>query len=243
MSDLDYLRQIERDGQRFADALRDGPLDAAVAACPGWTLRDLAGHIGWVQRWATAVVQSGGPIDQTKLPDLAPGEDAVEYFASGCAALVGTLAAAELDAPTWHLWRNEKVVGAWLRRQCHELALHRWDAEAAVGLAPGFDAALASDGIDEYFDIIIPRKIDRDGNSLPTGSLHVHCTDVHGEWMIRVDHDSYVVTREHAKGDVAWRGPAVELLLVLWGRAERSDAQQVFGDQALLDAWLALGGS
>ncbi len=134
-------------------------------------------------------------------------------------------------------------MGAWRRRQCHELGLHRWDAEQAVGLSPPFDGALASDGIDEYFNVIIPRKIDRDGISLPAGTLHVHCTDVHGEWLVKVTGDSYEVASEHAKGDVAWRGPAAELLLTLWGRAERSPAQQIFGDEALLDAWLDLGGS
>jgi len=243
MTDIDYLRQLESDGQRFADALRMGPLRAPVAACPGWTVRDLAGHMGWVQRWADGVIKSGGAIDQSALPELTADDDPVEYFVLGCAALVETLATADLAAPTWLLWRTEKVVGAWLRRQCHELALHRWDAEQAVGLSPPFDGALASDGIDEYFDIVIPRKIDRDGISLPTGSLHVHCTDVHGEWLVKATDDSYELTREHAKGDVAWRGPAAALLLALWGRAERAPAQQVFGDEALLDAWLALGGS
>ena len=43
-----------------------------------------------------------------------------------------------------------------------------------------------------------------------------------------------VVTREHAKGDVAARGTASDLLLFLWGRVPAT-ALEVFGDAALLD--------
>jgi hypothetical protein len=38
-----------------------------------------------------------------------------------------------------------------------------------------------------------------------------------------------VVTREHAKGDVAARGSASDLLRFLWGRAA-ADQLEVFGD-------------
>ena len=43
------------------------------------------------------------------------------------------------------------------------------------------------------------------------------------------------VTREHAKGDVAVRGPAVNILRYMWGR-ERENVD-VFGDEGLADAW------
>ena len=53
---------------------------------------------------------------------------------------------------------------------------------------------------------------------------------------MRLAPDGVVVTREHAKGDVAARGPASDLLLLVWGR-DRPDAVDVFGDAALLDRW------
>ena len=46
--------------------------------------------------------------------------------------------------------------------------------------------------------------------------------------------DSAVITREHAKGDVAVRGGASDLLLFLWHRIP-ADRLEVFGDPALLD--------
>jgi hypothetical protein len=46
------------------------------------------------------------------------------------------------------------------------------------------------------------------------------------------------VEHAHAKGDVAVRGTASDLLLLLWNRAG-SDRFQVFGDAGLLDRWRA----
>jgi predicted lipid carrier protein YhbT len=51
--------------------------------------------------------------------------------------------------------------------------------------------------------------------------------------------DGLVVTREHAKGDVAARGTASDLLLFLYGRID-ADGLDVFGDAALLARWREL---
>ena len=48
----------------------------------------------------------------------------------------------------------------------------------------------------------------------------------------------FEVTEEHAKGDAAVRGKAVQLLLFLWGRGR--DGCEVFGDESVADAWAAL---
>ena len=48
------------------------------------------------------------------------------------------------------------------------------------------------------------------------------------------------VDRGHGRGDVALRGPAARLLLVLLRRVPPDDPQvQVVGDAALLTRWLA----
>jgi len=70
-------------------------------------------------------------------------------------------------------------------------------------------------------------------------SIHLHCTDGDGEWLVRLGADAVVVTREHAKGDVALRAPASELLLFLWGRRDAS-AGEVFGDASVLERWQQL---
>jgi uncharacterized protein (TIGR03083 family) len=138
---------------------------------------------------------------------------------------------------------EHRTVSVWTRRQTHETSLHRWDAEAAAGAPRQIDAALASDGIDEYFGVVLPRLVDRDGLELPTSSLHVHCTDTEGEWTVEAVDGALRVDRAHRKGDAALRGTAEHLLLRLWGRGVPEGAVEVVGDAAAAASWLELGGT
>jgi hypothetical protein len=99
------------------------------------------------------------------------------------------------------------------------------------------DPAAASDGIDEFLIRFVESSRAGEPASIG-GSVHVHCTDTSGEWMLREVDGRPVATREHAKGDVAARGPARDLLLVLWGR-QPAASLDVLGDPAVLDRFLA----
>ena len=58
--------------------------------------------------------------------------------------------------------------------------------------------------------------------------------DTAGEWLVRLDAEGIHLTREHAKGDVAVRGPASDVLLVLMGRKTMA-ATDVFGEAPLFE--------
>jgi hypothetical protein len=104
-------------------------------------------------------------------------------------------------------------------------------------LPDDLDPAAASDGIDAFLTRFVESS--RAGEPPPIGgSVHVHCTDTAGEWMLREVDGRPVATREHAKGDVAARGPARDLLLVLTGRQPVASLD-VLGDPAVLDRFLA----
>jgi len=128
----------------------------------------------------------------------------------------------------------------WIRRQAHEAVVHAWDLQHAVGEPDAIDAAVAADGIDEILTVLlIPRLVDTSGFAADGESIHVHTTDVDGEWLLQVAPDRIDVTREHAKGDVALRGPAAEVLLVLWGRLPvAGSAAELFGSAELLERFL-----
>jgi predicted lipid carrier protein YhbT len=80
----------------------------------------------------------------------------------------------------------------------------------------------------------------RRGVTLPSGSLHLHRSDGDGEWMVTFSATGVDVAREHAKGDVAVRAPASELLLLLWNRRRPDDlGGEVFGDVAVVARWQA----
>ena len=116
--------------------------------------------------------------------------------------------------------------------------MHRWDGQLASGVAEPIDRELAVDGIDEFFELI---PFWRQASTLngEGQSIHLHATDGDGEWLIRLAAGGVLVTQEHAKGDVAMRATASDLLLFLYGRRDRSTAE-VFGDESLLDHWQRL---
>jgi len=69
-------------------------------------------------------------------------------------------------------------------------------------------------------------------------SVHLHCTDTDGEWLItRLDADGIEFRREHAKGDVAVRGRADDLLLWLWRRAD--SGVEILGDASVAERFRA----
>lgn len=243
LAPLDHPSLLRRELDQFVAALRRGPLTASIVACPGWDLHQLGAHLAFIHRWAAAALLTAAAPPRGEIPE-APADPAAlaDWIAAGGEALLDAIARVPPDAPTWHPFPAPLVAGVWPRRQLHELVVHRWDAQDAIGDAQPIDPAVASDGIDEYFSMMLQRRVVRDGGELPRSSLHVHCTDTPGEWLVTSDGHEFVLRREHAKGDAALRGPAESLLLALWGRRHGAPAIDVVGDAAVADEWLALGG-
>jgi hypothetical protein len=66
----------------------------------------------------------------------------------------------------------------------------------------------------------------------------IHCTNVAGEWLLTPgDGLEMIATREHAKGSVALRGSAEDLLLVLWRRSPL-DIIEVIGNELVAERFL-----
>jgi uncharacterized protein (TIGR03083 family) len=233
------LRRVAADGRAFVAAARRDPA-APVPSCPGWTVHELVGHVGRVHTWATQVVRSRSrePIASRLFPE-GPADPGlrIDWAAERHAELVDALQGLDEDEPIWVRVPGGDGTGRfWLRRQAHELALHRWDAESATGEAQPLDAELSVDGLDELLALFLPQRA-TSATLVSTGaSLHVHCTDRDGEWLVRFGPDGATTSTEHAKADVAVRGSAADLYLVLWNRVSR-DRVEVFGDASLLDRW------
>jgi hypothetical protein len=146
--------------------------------------------------------------------------------------LLGALTDVDPSTPVW-TWAARKDVGFIQRHQVQEAAVHRVDMELATAKPPTpIDAALAADSIDELLEVSLPFAL-RDV-TLP-GSVHVHCTDTEGEWIIRADGS---VEPIHAKGDVALRGSASDLLLTLYRRLPLSTLD-VIGDSSVAEELLS----
>lgn len=243
----DYLAHVRGATARIAAAVESGPLDAPVAACPDWDLRALAAHIGSVHRWAeraaaTAARPEGG-LDRDPPAD-ADATGLSRWLRSGAAKLVATLRILDPAAPTWHPFPVERVAAVWPRRQAHETVIHAWDAEAAIAMTPRpIDRPLAVDGIEEYFEIAVPRLVDRDGVTIPSGTLAIHCTDTGQGWLVAARDDAVSIERiDDAEADATLAGSAAGVLGRFWNRPFDDADVAIEGDEAVAAAWLTLPG-
>lgn len=220
-------------------------LDLPVPTCPGWTVRQLATHVGRGHLWAAHIVttrsqQAVSPRDvpNGKMPD---GREERAAWLNGSAEAVATAVAAAGDEPVW-TFLGTRPARFWLRRRAHEVAVHLADAQLACGAEPDLPAGLAADGIGEWLEMT--PAFGGDGLRGDGETLHFHATDPDlggaGEWLVRRAPGGVITEPGHAKADVAVRGPADRLLLVLTRRLPpATPAVEVFGDGALLEHWLA----
>ena len=246
-----YCAEILSSTDTFAGLVGGADLTKTVPTCPDWTLRQLATHVGRAQRWAAEIVatRAAEPIPFREVPDGRIPDDPARH-APWLKAGAERLVVAVRQAGTDPVWTSAGPAPAsfWARRMAHETAVHRADAQLAQGGQPEFAPDLAADAIDEWLGFLSgpePGEQDPRLGALPDGAvLHVHATDDgldgDGEWLVRRDGPRVLVEHGHGKGDVAVRGPAARLLLVLLRRVPPDDPDlQVLGDSALLQSWLA----
>ncbi|MGQ0802466.1 MAG: maleylpyruvate isomerase family mycothiol-dependent enzyme [Actinomycetota bacterium] len=239
-----YCHALDAEIARMADVVRGGDLSTRVPTCPDWSLADLVEHTGIVHRWAAEMVRQLSPerLDRERMDVPVPEVSArPDWLADGATDVVAAFRGADPNASMW-AWGADKHVRFWPRRMLHETTVHRADAELALGRDPVIAADVAVEGIDELLENLPHaarfrpqvRELRGDGES-----LHFHCTDADGEWTIRLAPDGFSYERDHAKGTVAVRGAAADLLLLLYGRRAPSDDRfDRFGDDALLSRWL-----
>jgi uncharacterized protein (TIGR03083 family) len=178
-------------------------------------------------------------FEQGRTAESAP-PSTVDWFEASASSLEEALRASDPADRTWTWLPSDQSVGFWMRRMAHETTVHRWDAQLAVGEPEPIPATLAADGVDEALTVYQPRWCRPESSRPGSGeSVHFHQTDGDGEWVVRFEGEGMEVSREHARADVAVRGPASDLLLFLWHRipASRLDVQ---GDAAMLERYFEL---
>jgi uncharacterized protein (TIGR03083 family) len=239
---LDHARIIEEGSARALDALA-ADADGTVSWCGDWRVSDVVAHLGGAHLMTARIIEGRPDTDMSSRDGQDPPEDPAllaDWVAAATGALVTQLRALDPDEPCWSWYPDDQTVGFWGRRMAHETLVHRWDAERGAGIEPvPMDPAEASDGVDEMLDVFV--GLTRVLFTAPGSgeSAHVHCTDTAGEWLIRFPAPGErILTREHAKGDVAFRGTAEALLLFLWGRD--GGPVETLGDDAVASRWREL---
>lgn len=253
-----HIAALEDDGVLLADAAVTSGLTATVPTCPGWRVRDLVRHQAFIHDWARRHVAEqrselidGAEIigDGTEADILGggpPDSELVAAYRQGLAALVGTFRAADPDVRCATFLKAPSPLAFWARRQAHETAIHRFDAQAARPAGPpppndAFGPAFAADGIDELITGFAARqKTDGSGRS-----LLIRAADTGDAWRCAWPAEGRVQawrcdSRDAgtAAADCVLAGPASGIYVFLWNRCAAGDADAtVSGDPDILRGW------
>jgi uncharacterized protein (TIGR03083 family) len=229
---MDWPAIVEEQGAALGEAAAVD-LGAAVPAAPGWDVAELVRHTGQIFARTSVILQTATmerPSRRNGMLPEPPAGEPLDWYRSTLDRLVVDLRdIGDPQQPVYSFAPGHQRAGFWPRRMAQETVIHRVDAEQAVGreVRP-IEPVLAVDGIDEILTIFVP-ALGADRSPGDGRSVHLHATDIEGEWLIRFDEGRIDVTAGHAKGDAAVRGPAGELLLWLWGR-RAIDGLDTFGD-------------
>lgn len=264
MENAEYVARFHHEVRDFEAALRTAARAEAaplVPSCPGWSIADLAAHLGGVHRFVSRILRDRLqvppdtsdlalfelPAELTGWPDPAKGPhtgplhpELADWFARGAAALEGLLRESSDADPVWS-WSAERTAGFWLRVQTVEAAVHRWDAQGAIGERAPLDVELAAEAVGLHFGVLVPGW--RAMGQAPQGKgerYGFRRTDGPGAWTVSFEGDEVRVAEGAVESaEVTVSGSAADLLLFLWGRipAERMAAD---GDRETIGRFFEL---
>jgi uncharacterized protein (TIGR03083 family) len=262
-SAVDYVEHFRREVAAFETAGRvaAGPEAApAVPSCPEWVMTDLVLHLGRVHRIVARIIgerMQEPPVsgDQSWLglasewrdwlpPGRAPQRSPVpagllDWFHAGAGDLHERFRAADPGDPVWTWW-TDHTAGFWQRMQAIEAAVHRWDAENAVGQAGPIDASLATDAVGQTFQVMAPMRRARLKGAPAHGERFLfRRADGAETWSVRFEGDNVLLGTDDSHHDIQISGSASDLALFLWQRPVTSKLE-IHGDTSLLSRYFAL---
>ncbi len=236
MEIAEHIAAVGREARLLADAAKLGGLDADVPSCPDWDMRALLSHLSMIHLWAAGHVAELQPRSWGSLDELAAfwPDDAklVDWYLETNANLIYTLESAPLEMKRRMIYEAPSAVAMWARRQAHETAIHRFDAENAAGIATEFNPTLASDGIDEMFTGMAPGE----KGFAETKTISVRAADTDDQWHVTVAQDEVTTLRADLPADLTLNGNASDLYLAVWNRGDDSNIT-ISGDRNVLDHW------
>ncbi|MBB5938332.1 maleylpyruvate isomerase family mycothiol-dependent enzyme [Streptomyces zagrosensis] len=233
-----------------------------VPSCPNWSMADLVVHLGGVHRFVIRVIEDrlaeppdaatllrelpadheGWPLPGDAQPHRGPVPvSMVDHYADGAARLERLFREVHVSEPVW-TWSDDRTVGFWLRIQAIEAAVHRWDAENALGAARPVDAELAVDAVHHSLTVMAPARRAWTPD-VATGSgerYRFRQTDGAAEWTVCFDGDTVRYEEVAGPCDVELAGTASDLMLFLWQRLPADRLTEAKGDRALIDRYFTL---
>lgn len=222
---MDFPRELDTATARFAELVARSVGDEAVPACAGWTVRDLAEHLGSVHRWAAAIVLSGQRIST---PQPLSFEPLAGWYAGTAAALTSALRCVSPEEQVPNFTRMDETAAFWSRRQMHETIVHAVDAAQALGLGEAdwtVEPSIAADGVDEVLQVFFPRMTVRGKRPDIQTTIRLQATDLDQSWVISPGSDDTatpVQLHPSLAADASVTGTASDLYLGLWHRVDQA---------------------
>ncbi|HTT52604.1 MAG TPA: maleylpyruvate isomerase family mycothiol-dependent enzyme [Streptosporangiaceae bacterium] len=242
MENSRYLDCLAADFARLRAVVPAG-LTAAVPTCPGWTVADLARHVGEVYLHKTLAMREGAEPEPWPPGELAD-EEPVALLDRSYAALRGEFAVRRPADPAGTWYGPDQTVGFWIRRMAQETVIHRIDAELGTGqpVTP-VPADLAVDGIDELLKVFVAYGV-TEWASYFTGILaaspgRTYAVRAGGAaWQVRTGPGRFEVSGWTGQdpAQVTVSGPPEAVLRWLWNRQDPGEPGRVTveGDPAAL---------
>ena len=208
MEHAEYVDAIRREGDALATAAVTRGVDAPVPSCPDWNVADLLGHVGRMHRWVDAHRRSRAAAPSATLVAMhePPPAERDRLVRRGRAELADALRVGRADDEVWS-WTPDHRPGSGPAARRTRPRCTAGTRRRRGGAPQPIERELAVDGIDEFFDLM-PFWLAAESPAGAGETIHLHCTDGEGEWLVRLAPDGTSVTREHAKGDVAARATA-----------------------------------
>lgn len=229
------LGHIDADGAALVDAALAAGYDAEVPGCPDWTVRDLVVHVGGVHRWAAdhvANARTGFDSDAGDAVGTGPADDELAAWANaGRAELLQTLRKAPHDLACATFVATPSALEFWARRQAHETAIHRADAQAAAGQTPSFEPAFAIDGIGEILEVFASRR-----KGFEAGTLRL-APDGQPPIDVTLTETGALVGDIDGEPEVTISGTPTDVYLWLW---QRPSTIGIDGPEAAAERWKKL---
>jgi uncharacterized protein (TIGR03083 family) len=225
MDHADFVDQISIQARALRVAAVEVGPTALVDTCPGWTALHLVRHIAGTNTWALTALNTAPDGERPAWTSPPKEWDALlPWWDERVAELVDQLRVVDPDAPAW-TFVGPKRAGFWARRQAHETAIHRLDAEHAR-LGPAvptllFTPEFAADGVDEFVTQMVVRAAERTPVTLAARVLF-HAADAGRAWELRLVPGevptSGPVTDSGTDEDLVVAGTADSVYRAVWGR-------------------------
>ncbi len=238
-----HLEALRSESARLAAAARKD-LEAAILSCPGWSMADLVWHTGTIVHWIGSFLRArGAGHDATLVAPEAPSDDElVTWFEEGAEGLARMLTEEDPTDTLGQQFPDGYGGPSLYRHYAREVAVHRWDAEAAVSVPDPIDDGLAADWLDDLLIAWLPNAAAR-GNQAQGPwegeAVGFHRSDGPGDWLVRLT-GAGIVEPTWGKGsaDVMVNGSASGLLLVALNRIPLDDRRvEIVGHAEVLERW------